>query len=81
MYRVVSFLQLAQMSTRGDQTCLDYIIDHQTDIDYSIEHQTSIVYSMDTSNLCCLQYWHIIINSVSSMCSYGKQFKFDGSIP
>jgi hypothetical protein len=24
------------MSTRGDQTCLDYIIDHQTDIDYSI---------------------------------------------
>jgi hypothetical protein len=47
---VVSFLQLAQMSTRGDQTCL---------VDYSIEHQTSIVYSMDTSNLCCLQYWHI----------------------
>jgi hypothetical protein len=47
------------MSTRGDQTCLDYSIDHQTDIDYSIEHQTSVVYSMDTSNLCCLQYWHI----------------------
>ena len=56
MYRVVSFLQLAQMSTRGDQTCLNYSIDHQTYVDYSIEHQTYVVNSMDTSNFGCLQH-------------------------
>ena len=53
---VVSFLQLAQMSTRGDQTCLVYSIDHQTYVDYSIEHQTSVVNSMDTSNFGSLQH-------------------------
>ena len=46
---VVSFLQLAQMSTRVDQTCFVY----------SIYHQTYVVYSMDTLNLYCLEYGHI----------------------
>jgi hypothetical protein len=54
--RPYSKQRMLQMSTRGDQTCLNYSIDHQTYVDYSIEHQTSVVNSMDTSNFGSLQH-------------------------
>ena len=58
MPMVVSFLQLAHMSTRGDQTCVVYSIDHKTYVVYRTvqTRQTYAAYIMDTLRTRCLQY-------------------------